>query len=74
MFKHHNYTLYHRNRAECTKGGGIAVYVKNGIKVLYDSNSENFELIYLKLLFSKKVAHFICTYRPPSEDAEKYLD
>ena len=67
-----NYCLFRRDRSK--GGGGVAIYLKKGLKVLYSYISLDFELIHLKLLISKRILHFISCYKPPSDKNEVFLE
>ena len=67
-----NYCLLRRDRIR--GGGGVAIYIKKGIKILNSFVSNDFELIHVKLLINKKILHFISAYKPPREKDETFLD
>ena len=67
------YTFINRNR-KSGKGGGVAIYVKNGIKFKRREDMENstLECIWLEIFVKKSKSLLIgCFYRPP--EGSKYL-
>ena len=74
-----NYTAIHQIRNSSQKGGGIALYVHNSLNYKIPKNkninSNDIECLSIEIV-SKTSKHVIifCIYRPPRDDAHKFLD
>ena len=77
LFHLDNYSLYNLDRTDKT-GGGVALYVKDGIKCSQRKDlsiiTSDYEMIFIELETTKKHAVFGCVYRPPNVDIPCFKD
>ena len=75
-----NYTIFRKDRkTPNSRGGGVAFYVSNNIKVIprFDLSSEKIELLWLEITTNNKTLLIGVCYRPPGQnrtDATLFLN
>ena len=75
-----NYTIFRKDRkTPNSRGGGVAFYVSNNIKVIprFDSSSEKIELLWLEITTNNKTLSIGVCNRPPGQnrtDATLFLN
>ena len=67
------YTFFRLDRLN-KRGGGVIVYLKKNIQVIDVLMSSDFESIELSLSIDDKKIFLIACYRPPSCEADSFLD
>lgn len=73
LYKNNFYTSYRRDRDGL--GGGILVFVKNGVTIKkYSTESGVIENIYIQLKIQNKLVNFISCYKPPDYPDSEFLD
>ena len=59
------FSLVRRDRAD-SRGGGVAMYIKNSLKYVVLENSENLEDVWIALKLKNITVAIGCLYRPPN--------
>ena len=70
-----NYTL-ERNDRHSRRGGGVGVYIGNGLKYenIFTESYDYLESIWLKVYLKKQVIIFAVIYRPPNTDSNLFIN
>lgn len=61
-------------RDRTRNGGGIAIYVKNGYKIISKNINSDIEMMHISIKVKKREFNFISCYNPPSENKKDFLD
>lgn len=74
FYSHLSYRSLRRDRGNGSSGGGIMVFIKKSIELVFSFNSLDFEFIYFELKINNKLYAFISAYKSPKIKHDEYLD
>jgi hypothetical protein len=74
FYSNQYYRILRRDRGGTTKGGGILVFVKKSIELLFSFNSTEFEFIYFELKVNGSLYAFMSVYKSPRLKDDLFLN